>query len=57
MIHEIAPHKFNNEFKVADPKATDFVIRYNGSKTLLKKEGESLSMSSGIRNFAANFSV
>ena len=37
MIHEIAPHKFNNEFKVVDPKATDFVIRYDGAKTLLKK--------------------
>jgi NAD+ diphosphatase len=37
MIHEIAPHKLNNEFKVCDPKPTDFVIRYNGSKTLLKK--------------------
>lgn len=40
MIHEIAPHIFNNEFKVVDPKVTDFVIRYNGSKTLLKKSGE-----------------
>ena len=28
----------NNEFKIADPKATDFIIRYNGAKTLLKKE-------------------
>ena len=37
MIHEIAPHIFNNEFKVVDPKATDFVIRYDGAKTLLKK--------------------
>ena len=40
MIHEIAPHIFNNEFKVVDPKVTDFVIRYNGSTTLLKKAGE-----------------
>ncbi len=40
MIHEISPHKFNNEFKIVDPKSTDFVIRYNGSKTLLKKDGE-----------------
>ena len=37
MIHDIAPHKFNNEFKVCDPKPTDFVIRYDGAKTLLKK--------------------
>ena len=37
MIHEIAPHIFNNEFKVVDPKATDFVICYDGAKTLLKK--------------------
>ena len=37
MIHEIAPHIFCNEFKVVDPKATDFVIRYDGAKTLLKK--------------------
>ena len=40
MIHEISPHVFNNEFKVADPRATDLVIRYNGSKTLLKKVDE-----------------
>ena len=40
MIHDIAPHKFNNEFKVCDPKSTDFVIRYDGAKTLLKKVGD-----------------
>ena len=37
MIHDILPHVLNNEFKIADPKATDFIIRYNGAKTLLKK--------------------
>lgn len=37
MIHEIEPHVFNNAFKVCDPKPTDFVIRYDGAKTLLKK--------------------
>ena len=37
MIHEIAPHILKNEFKVVDPKATDFVICYDGAKTLLKK--------------------
>ena len=37
MIHEILPHKLNNEFKICDPKLTDYVIRYDGSKTLLKK--------------------
>ena len=37
MIHEIAPHVFSNEFKIADPKATDFIIRYDGAKALLKK--------------------
>ena len=37
MIHDILPHVLNNEFKVADPKPTDFVIRYDGAKTLLKK--------------------
>jgi NAD+ diphosphatase len=40
MIHEILPHKLNNEFKVCDPKPTDFLIRYDGSKTLLKKSGD-----------------
>ena len=40
MIHEILPHKLNNEFKVCDPKPTDFLICYDGSKTLLKKSGE-----------------
>ena len=37
MIHDILPHVFNNEFKIADPKPTDFIIRYDGAKTLLKK--------------------
>ena len=37
VIHEIAPHKFNNEFKIVDPKPTDYLIRYDGAKTLLKK--------------------
>lgn len=37
MIHEILPHKLNNEFKICGPKSTDFVIRYDGAKTLLKK--------------------
>lgn len=37
MIHEIAPHKLDNQFKIQDPKLTDYCILYNGSKTLLKK--------------------
>ncbi|MBQ3840943.1 MAG: NAD(+) diphosphatase [Fibrobacter sp.] len=37
MIHEILPHKLYNEFKICGPKSTDFVIRYDGAKTLLKK--------------------
>lgn len=37
MIHEIVPHVFCNEFKVCDPKSTDYIIRYDGAKTLLKK--------------------
>ncbi len=37
MIHEILPHKLYNEFKICGPKSTDFVIRYDGTKTLLKK--------------------
>lgn len=37
MIHDILPHKLLNEFKICDPKSTDFVIRYDGAKTLLKK--------------------
>lgn len=37
MIHEIFPHKFNNAFRVCDPKANDFVLRYDGTKALLKK--------------------
>ena len=40
MIHEIAPHKLNNEFKVCDPKPTDFLVCYDGAKTLLKKSGD-----------------
>ena len=40
MIHEILPHKLKNEFRVQDPKPTDYLIRYDGSKTLLKKKVE-----------------
>lgn len=36
MIHEILPHKLRNEFKICDPKPTDYLIRYAGGKTLLK---------------------
>lgn len=37
MIHDIAPHKFNNEFRVQSPKLSDYVVCYDGAKTLLKK--------------------
>lgn len=37
MIHEIAPHVLDNQFKIQDPKADDYCILYNGSKSLLKK--------------------
>jgi NAD+ diphosphatase len=40
MIHEILPHQLNNEFKICDPKPSDFLIRYNGSKVLLKKTSD-----------------
>ena len=38
MIHDILPHKLNNEFKICDPKPMDYLIRYDGAKTLLKKD-------------------
>ena len=44
MIHEIFPHKFSNEFKVCAPRQDDYVIRYDGSKTLLKKQGDSYAI-------------
>lgn len=37
MIHEIAPHKMDNQFRVQDPKLTDYFIQFDGSKSLLKK--------------------
>lgn len=40
MIHEIEPHKMDNQFGIQDPKLDDFFIRYNGSKSLLKKVGD-----------------
>lgn len=40
MIHEIYPHIFNGEFKICKAKSTDYVIRYNGMQTLLKKCGD-----------------
>ena len=44
MIHEIFPHKFSNEFKVCAPRQDDYVIRYDGSKTLLKRQGDSYAI-------------
>ena len=38
MIHEILPHKLDNQFKICNPKPTDYLIRYDGAKTLLKKD-------------------
>ena len=38
MIHEILPHKLDNQFKTRNPKPTDYLIRYDGAKTLLKKD-------------------
>ena len=40
MIHEIAPHKLDNEFKTIDPKPTDYLIIHNGEQTLFKKNGD-----------------
>lgn len=40
MIHEIAPHVLDNQFKIQDPKLDDYCLIYNGSKTLLKKSTE-----------------
>lgn len=37
MIHEIAPHVLDNQFKIQDPKPNDYCLVYNGSKSLLKK--------------------
>lgn len=44
MIHEIAPHVLDNQFKIQDPKSNDYCLVYNGSKTLLKKEGNSYTI-------------
>ena len=40
MIHEIAPHKLDNEFKAIAPKSTDYLIIHNGEQTLFKKNGD-----------------
>lgn len=64
MIHEILPHKLYNEFKICGPKSTDFVIRYDGAKTLLKKGtaytiprvGELLELESkSLENFEGHY--
>ncbi|MCQ2098540.1 MAG: NAD(+) diphosphatase [Fibrobacter sp.] len=39
MIHEIAPHVLDNQFKLQDPKLDDYCLIYNGNKTLLKNNG------------------
>ena len=44
MIHEILPHKLFNEFKICDPKPTDYLIRYAGGKTLLKNNNGTYSI-------------
>ncbi len=37
MIHEIAPHVFDNQFRIQEPELDDYCLIYNGGKTLLKK--------------------
>lgn len=37
MIHEIAPHVLDNQFRIQEAKLDDYCIVFNGSKTLLKK--------------------
>ena len=44
MIHDILPHKLFNEFKICDPKPTDYLIRYAGGKTLLKNNNGTYSI-------------
>lgn len=44
MIHEIAPHVLDNQFKIQDPKPNDYCLVYNGSKSLLKKEGHGYAL-------------
>lgn len=40
MLHEIAPHKLNNEFCERTPKSSDCLIVFDGARTLLKKDGD-----------------
>lgn len=44
MIHEIAPHILDNQFKIQDPKQDDYCLVYNGAKTLLKKSTEGYAL-------------
>ena len=44
MIHEIAPHKLHNEFRVQSPKPSDFLVVFFGDKSLLKKNGDSFEI-------------
>ena len=41
MIHEIAPHRFDNEFRVVTPKATDVVMYFKENQVaLIQRNGE-----------------
>ena len=51
MIHEIAPHKLNNEFKTISPKPNDYLIFFNGEQTLFKKAGEGVYEIPRVRDF------
>jgi len=44
MIHEIDPHKLNNEFKKVTPKPSDYLIIHNGEQTLFKKAGDNFAI-------------
>lgn len=57
MIHEIAPHVLDNQFKIQDPKADDYCILYNGSKSLLKKtaSGYAIPTVSEIPDFEGHY--
>lgn len=40
MIHEIAPHKLHNEFRIQEPESHDYFIRTFNNRVLLKKVGD-----------------
>ena len=46
MIQDIAPHKYNNQYKNITPQGKDFLLVYDGRNVLVKEKEEGICVPS-----------